>query len=78
MDEVYIDMRKQNRWISKYFNADFVSIDNLLACIEDLDARIEQLENQLSETKEEEYEDWKWQKADELYEKQKLNELTGE
>jgi len=41
MDEVYIDIRKENAWIQKYFNADFVSIEQLLATIEDLDSTIE-------------------------------------
>jgi len=47
MNEVFIDMRKENEWVKKYFNADFVSIDNLISCIEDLDFEIEHLkENQ--------------------------------
>ena len=41
MDEVYIDIRKENAWIQKHFNADFVSIEQLLATIEDLDSTIE-------------------------------------
>lgn len=41
MDEVYIDMRKENAWIRKYFNSDLVSIEELLATIEDLDGEIE-------------------------------------
>lgn len=41
MDEVYIDIRKENAWIRKYFNTDFVSIETLLATIEDLDDEIE-------------------------------------
>ena len=43
MNEVYIDVRKENEWIRKYFNADFVSIEQLLATIEDLDSEIENL-----------------------------------
>ena len=47
MNEVYIDMRKENEWIKKYFNADFVSIDQLISCIENLDSELEHLkENQ--------------------------------
>lgn len=41
MDEVYIDIRKENAWIQKHFTADFVSIEQLLATIEDLDSTIE-------------------------------------
>lgn len=49
MDEVYIDMRKQNRWISKYFNKDLVSVDELLGCIEDLDGEIDHLKERIEE-----------------------------
>ena len=41
MNEVYIDMRKENEWIRKYFDKDLVSIDELLNCIEDLDGEVD-------------------------------------
>jgi len=41
MDEVYIDMRNENKWIRKYFDKDWVSIEELLDTIEDLDSEIE-------------------------------------
>lgn len=42
MDEVYIDIRKENAWIKKYFeNKDLVSIGDLISVIEDLDGEIE-------------------------------------
>lgn len=53
MDEVFVDMRKENLWIKKYFNADFVSVAQLIACIEDLDGKIEELEEKLEEVGEE-------------------------
>ena len=38
MDEVYIDIRKENAWIKKYFeNKDLVSIGDLISVIEDLE-----------------------------------------
>lgn len=49
MDEVFIDMRYQNDWIKKYFNADFVSIEQLIGCIEDLDGEIEHLKEEINE-----------------------------
>lgn len=49
MDEVYVDMRYQNDWIKKYFNADFVSVAQLLGCIEDLDGEIENLKEKIEE-----------------------------
>ena len=51
MNEVYIDMRKENKWISKYFTKDLVSIDELLNCIEDLDSKISDLELEIEELK---------------------------
>ena len=66
MNEVYIDMRKQNEWIRKYFNADLVSIDQLIGCIEDLDGAIENLKGQIEDMKSsnepDEYDIWKEQK----------------
>lgn len=42
MDEVYIDIRKENAWIKKYFeNKDLVSIGDLISVIEDLDCEVE-------------------------------------
>ena len=49
MDEVFIDMRKQNEWIRKYFNVDFVSIDQLISTIEDLDGKIEKLNEKIED-----------------------------
>ena len=40
MSEVYIDMRKENEWIRKYFTKDLVSIDDLLNVIEELDSEV--------------------------------------
>lgn len=41
MNEVYIDMRKENEWIRKHFDKDLVSIEELLDKIEDLDSDVE-------------------------------------
>ena len=57
MDEVFIDMRYQNDWIKKYFNADFVSISQLIGCIEDLDGEIELLKEKIEEIKNPEEQD---------------------
>ncbi len=57
MNEVFIDMRYQNDWIKKYFNADFVSIEQLIGCIEDLDSEIEELKEKIRELNEPEDED---------------------
>ena len=51
MNEVYIDIRKENSWIKQYFDTDFVSIDKLLAVIEDLDSEIEVLKEKIEEEK---------------------------
>ena len=52
MNEVFIDMRKENEWIKKHFNADFVSIDQLLSCIEDLDGEISKLKEEKEDIEE--------------------------
>ena len=51
MDEVYIDMRKENEWIRKYFNGDLVSIEELIGCIENLDGEIEHWKEKYEELK---------------------------
>lgn len=61
MDEVFIDMRKENHWIQKYFpNKDFVSIYDLLGCIEDLDADVEQLKEKIEDMERDIQENYKW------------------
>lgn len=59
MDEVYIDIRKENAWIRKYFNTDFVSIETLLATIEDLDAAIENWKEKYEDLEEDLRENYK-------------------
>ena len=49
MDQVFIDMRKENSWISKHFNKDLVSVEELLCCIEDLDLKVDSLQEELEE-----------------------------
>ena len=79
MDEVFIDMRNQNKWIQKYFpNKDFVSIDELIGCIEDLDGDVESLKEELREATKsdaEKYDDYVWYKVDEQYERERLGEI---
>ena len=60
-------MRKQNEYVSKYFNADLVSVEELIVKIEDLDYEISELKLQLKEAQksdEEKLEEWKWENAD--------------
>ena len=49
MNEVYIDMRKENKWISRHFTKDLVSVSDLLDCIEELDSEIGELKLQIKE-----------------------------
>ena len=59
MDEVYIDIRKENAWIRKYFNTDFVSIETLLATIEDLDGEVENWKEKYEDLEEDLRENYK-------------------
>lgn len=59
MDEVYIDIRKENAWIRKYFNTDFVSIETLLSTIEDLDSTIEHWKEKYEDLEEDLRENYK-------------------
>lgn len=49
MNEVYIDMRKENEWIRKYFKKDLVSVEDLIGCIENLDCEIDSLNEKIEE-----------------------------
>ena len=52
MERVYIDIRKENQWIRKYFNnKDFISVDDLLDVIENLDSEVECLKEQIEDIK---------------------------
>ncbi len=44
MNRVYIDKGELNSWVAKYFpTKDLISIDDLIECIEDLDAELEEI-----------------------------------
>ena len=59
MNEVYIDMRKENEWIRKYFDKDLVSIEELIGCIEDLDGEIDSLKEQIEDIKQDRDDNYK-------------------
>ena len=59
MDEVFIDIRKENTWIRKYFDTDFVSIEQLLATIEDLDGEVENWKEKYQDLEEDLRENYK-------------------
>ena len=50
MDEIYIKKEDVERWIGKYFpNKELISVDDLIACIEDLDSKIQSLKEDYEE-----------------------------
>lgn len=57
MDKIYIDIREQNDMITRYFDKDLVSIDELLSTIEDLHLEIERLKETFEDYMEEHTED---------------------
>ena len=49
MDQVFIDIRERE-WLHKFFeDKDFVSIDDLLGVIEDLDCEVERLNEKIAD-----------------------------
>lgn len=56
MKDLFIDIRNENEIITKYFNKDLVSVDELLGAIEDLKLEVERLNEQI-EDKEQYYKD---------------------
>lgn len=50
MDQVYIKTENLNEWIAKYFpHKDLISVDDLLAVIEDLDGELSDLRTEYEE-----------------------------
>lgn len=49
MDEIFLDIRYRE-WLQKFFkDKDFVSIDDLLGVIEDLDCEVERLNEKITD-----------------------------
>ena len=51
MNNVYIRKEDLNSWIAKYFKEELISIDDLIAVIEDLDGDIDKLKDKINELK---------------------------
>lgn len=64
MNEVFIDIKKENEWIRKYFNTDLVSIDKLLWVIEDLDEEIDYLKERIHELEHPEENEYEYEYGD--------------
>ena len=56
MNEVYIDVRGLG--IEELFTTDFVSVEQLVACIEDLQCDIRNLKEQLEEHTPDPFDEW--------------------
>lgn len=48
MDQVFIKKEELNYWIAKYFKGDLISIEDMLAIIEDLDGEVDILKEELN------------------------------
>ena len=50
MEQVFIRKTDLNKWIAKYFpNQDLISIEELLAIIEELDSEVDRLKEKISD-----------------------------
>lgn len=54
MDKILINIEEEE-WLKKFFNTDYVSIDDLLNCIEKLDSEIYELKERIEELTDTEY-----------------------
>lgn len=52
-NNIYVNMKEQNKWVAKYFDKDLVTIDELLSCIEDLDVEKDVLQEKVAELEKE-------------------------
>lgn len=67
MNEVYILKDELNSWISKYFNKDLISIDDLISCIEDLDEEIDRLKDKIEDLEQDIEDNYKPITKEEMY-----------
>ena len=77
MNEVFINIKKEDECVRKYFTRDFISISELIGLIIDLDYEKELLKEQLEDacmSDNERYENWKWNKADEVVDEMLMKE----
>ena len=54
MDKILINIEEEE-WLKKFFNTDYVSIDDLFNCIEKLDSEIYDLKERIEELTDPEY-----------------------
>ena len=54
MDKVLINIEEEE-WLKKFFNTDYVSVDDLFNCIEKLDGEIYELKERIEELTDPEY-----------------------
>lgn len=57
MEEIYIKKSNLNEWVAKYFNADLISVDDLVSIIEELDSEVEHLKEEIEDIQQEKEED---------------------
>ena len=77
MNEVFINIKKEDECVRKYFKRDFISISELVGLIIDLDYEKELLKEQLeeaTESEEEKYDKWHWNKVDEVVDEMLMKE----
>jgi len=49
MSDVYVRTQELNSWVAKYFDKDFISIDELIGVIEDLDSEVDDLKYKIEQ-----------------------------
>lgn len=68
MDEVYIRRSDLNNYITKYFNSEFITIDDLISVIEHLDKDLDSLQEQYDDLKQDLFDNYKPIPVEEQYE----------
>ena len=58
MENIYIMKEKLNERISKHFNKDLISVDDLLNIIDELDFEIEMLNEKIEEIEQDKKDNW--------------------
>ena len=77
MSNVYVDIRNENESIQDLFSKDFVSVDDLLDCIDDLNYQLDKLKEELEDLHNPDENKGVWEMFDLQYKEQRMREMEG-
>lgn len=74
---VYVDIRNENDSIKDLFSKDFVSVDDLLDCIDDLNYQLDKLKEEIEDLQNPDENKGVYEMFDLQYKEQRMREMEG-